>query len=187
MLVYLYIEPSIGLTSCEDALVAPQPERIDIWSAVRTHPLELPLFHIVGLIAFASCSIYRDFRRADDIPPPHPVHPTHQRENTTLVGLTTVRPENHMLHHARESTLNYSDPPIVDMIFGTFENPKVPLPIWLWDGASTALSITRAGSPVSQNRQWQVEEFMSTYYGTEPMLWYTGLLPPRFDVRTDLG
>ena len=64
-------------------------ERIDIWSAVRTHPLELPIFHIVGLIRLHGRvqPIEGDFRRADHVPPPHPVHSTHQRENTALAGL----------------------------------------------------------------------------------------------------
>ena len=55
------------------------------------------------------------------------------------LGYIIVRPENHMLHHAREKHhSNYSDLPIVDMLFGTFENPKdPPAEFGFWDGAST--------------------------------------------------
>ena len=41
------------------------------------------------------------------------------------LGYIVARPESHMLHHAREAHhSNYADLALVDMIFGTFENPK---------------------------------------------------------------
>ncbi len=41
------------------------------------------------------------------------------------VGFIIQRPESHTLHHARGiHKYNYSDLPIIDIIFGTFKNPK---------------------------------------------------------------
>jgi len=41
------------------------------------------------------------------------------------LGFIIQRPESHCVHHARGShTCNYSDLPLWDMLFGTFENPK---------------------------------------------------------------
>ena len=41
------------------------------------------------------------------------------------IGFIIQRPESHTLHHARGiHKYNYSDLPIIDIIFGTFKNPK---------------------------------------------------------------
>ena len=85
-------------------------------------------------------SIEGDFRRADDIPPHLIQYIQHTNVKTPRwLGYIIVRPENHMLHHAREKHhSDYSDLPIVDMLFGTFENPiEPPAEFGFWDGAST--------------------------------------------------
>ena len=115
-------------------------ERIDIWSSVRTHPLELPLFHIVGLIAFAvvfnlsketsgglmTFLLLIQYIQHTNVKTPR------------WLGYIIVRPENHMLHHARHvHRSNYADLPIIDMLFGTFECPeKPPKDVGFWNGAS---------------------------------------------------
>lgn len=41
------------------------------------------------------------------------------------VGYIIQRPESHCLHHARDlHGYNYADLPLIDMVFGTFRNPK---------------------------------------------------------------
>ncbi len=55
-----------------------------------------------------------------------------------VLGYIIARPENHMLHHARgKHRANYSDLPVVDMLFGTFEVPKLPPDdVGFWNGTS---------------------------------------------------
>jgi len=41
------------------------------------------------------------------------------------LGLIVQRPESHSRHHERDIHAgNYADLPIVDMLFGTFDNPR---------------------------------------------------------------
>ncbi|MEL7296391.1 MAG: sterol desaturase family protein [Pseudomonadota bacterium] len=41
------------------------------------------------------------------------------------IGFFVQRPESHCVHHARAAhTMNYSDLPLWDMLFGTFHNPR---------------------------------------------------------------
>ena len=55
-----------------------------------------------------------------------------------LLGYFIVRPENHMLHHARnEHRSNYADLPLIDLIFGSLRCKKgEPPEVGFWDGAS---------------------------------------------------
>src|SRR5690606_26946794 len=54
------------------------------------------------------------------------------------LGFLIARPERHALHHGRgHPRKNYADVPLVDMLFGTFENPEqAPARTGFWDGAS---------------------------------------------------
>ena len=106
-------------------------ERIDIWSAVRTHPLELPLFHIVGLIAFAvvfnlsketsgglmTFLLLIQYIQHTNVKTPRWLGYIIVR----LKGTCCTTPE-------KSTTSRLLDLPIVDMLFGTFENPIEPLP-----------------------------------------------------------
>ena len=69
------------------------------------------------------------------------------------LGYIIARPENHMLHHARDQHhSNYSDLPIVDMLFGTFENPVVaPTEFGFWDGASQQVIDQFLGREIVKN------------------------------------
>ena len=55
-----------------------------------------------------------------------------------------------MLHHARtKHATNYADFPIIDMLFGTFENPETaPEQVGFWDGASRQLGPMLMGKDV---------------------------------------
>ena len=55
------------------------------------------------------------------------------------VGYFIQRPESHSIHHGRGiHHYNYSDFPLIDMIFGTFKNPKnYEKETGFYDGASS--------------------------------------------------
>lgn len=54
------------------------------------------------------------------------------------LGYFVQRPESHTIHHARGiHARNYADLPIIDMLFGTFDNPRrFEHATGFWDGAS---------------------------------------------------
>lgn len=54
------------------------------------------------------------------------------------LGYLVQRPESHTVHHARGvHAHNYSDLPVIDMLFGTFQNPEgYELETGFYDGAS---------------------------------------------------
>lgn len=54
------------------------------------------------------------------------------------LGYVVQRPESHTIHHARGiHAKNYADLPLIDMLFGTFENPRrFEHVTGFWDGAS---------------------------------------------------
>jgi sterol desaturase/sphingolipid hydroxylase (fatty acid hydroxylase superfamily) len=54
------------------------------------------------------------------------------------LGYLVQRPESHTIHHARGiHAKNYADVPFIDMLFGTFENPRrFEHATGFWDGAS---------------------------------------------------
>lgn len=57
------------------------------------------------------------------------------------IGYIIQRPESHTIHHAKGiHKYNYTDLPIIDMIFGTFQNPKMyEHEIGYYTGASNRL------------------------------------------------
>jgi sterol desaturase/sphingolipid hydroxylase (fatty acid hydroxylase superfamily) len=54
------------------------------------------------------------------------------------LGYIVQRPESHTIHHARGvHAKNYADLPLIDMLFGTFENPRsYEHATGFWHGAS---------------------------------------------------
>ena len=54
------------------------------------------------------------------------------------LGYFVQRPESHTIHHARGvHAKNYADLPVIDMLFGTFENPRgYEHATGFWNGAS---------------------------------------------------
>lgn len=54
------------------------------------------------------------------------------------LGYVVQRPESHTVHHARGiHAKNYADLPLIDMLFGSFENPRrFEHVTGFWDGAS---------------------------------------------------
>ena len=102
-------------------------ESLDVWGAYYLHPLDvvffttwsaLVMFPILGLsaeaggIAVAFITFCGIFQHAN-ISTPH------------WLGYLVQRPESHVIHHAKDvQHCNYADLPLIDMIFGTFHNPR---------------------------------------------------------------
>jgi sterol desaturase/sphingolipid hydroxylase (fatty acid hydroxylase superfamily) len=102
-------------------------ERVDIWGALVFHPLDVVGFSFVGslgLVGLVGVSV-----------------PAAVITNATVFFISTVqhaniktphwlgylvgRPEMHGVHHQRGvHAYNYCDLPFIDMLFGTFNNPK---------------------------------------------------------------
>lgn len=68
------------------------------------------------------------------------------------LGYIVQRPESHTVHHARGiHAKNYADLPLVDMLFGTFENPcRFEHPTGFWHGASARVLDMLLGRDVSR-------------------------------------
>lgn len=68
------------------------------------------------------------------------------------LGYFVQRPESHSIHHARGvHAKNYADLPLIDMLFGTFENPRRFEPAsGFWDGASARVLDMLLGRDVSR-------------------------------------
>jgi len=58
------------------------------------------------------------------------------------MGYVIQRPESHTIHHGRGvHANNYSDLPVIDMIFGTFRNPAgYEIETGFYDGASARVA-----------------------------------------------
>lgn len=102
-------------------------ERLDTWSAYWFSPLDMAGFTLVSslcltlgvglsaqattvvLLAASFCAIFQ-----------------HANIRTPRwLGYVIQRPESHSLHHERGvHARNYSDLPLFDILFGTFENPR---------------------------------------------------------------
>jgi len=81
------------------------------------------------------------------------------------LGFFIVRPESHSVHHERGvHKYNYCDVPLIDMLFGTFRNPKEIVPeAGFYQGASLEIPKMIAGFDVS-----------SSYAGPSPVPSPTG-------------
>lgn len=129
-------------------------ERLDVWSQFRFHPLDyagwvvmssLSSVGVLGLSMPAAVVTGLAIGLLGLI--------GHANLRTPRwLGYVVARPENHMLHHARDvHRSNYADFPVIDMVFGTFENPEVaPAQVGFWDGASSDLGALLLGRDVTQ-------------------------------------
>ncbi len=102
-------------------------ERLDTYGALFHSPLDMIGFTLIGSISFA---LFLGL-------PPQTITVIILVLNFTAffqhaniktprwIGYIIQRPESHSLHHGRGlHKYNYADFPVVDMIFGTFQNPK---------------------------------------------------------------
>jgi len=129
-------------------------ERIDIWSAMRFHPLD-----VVGWTVVSSVSVILLFGVSLEAALLNALLANaiawfgHTNIATPRwLGYIVARPENHALHHARGvHAKNYADIPLVDMLMGTFENPRAfPEAVGFWDGASDQLVPLMLGLDVTE-------------------------------------
>lgn len=67
------------------------------------------------------------------------------------LGYFVARPEMHAAHHERGvHRSNYCDLPLIDMIFGTYNNPKsAPREAGFFDGASDRIGSLLAGRKIA--------------------------------------
>jgi len=102
-------------------------ERLDAYGSLFHSPLDMIGFTVVGSVSFALLVGL----------PPQAVTillfivnflAFFQHANITTprwLGYIVQRPESHSIHHGKGiHRNNYADLPLIDMIFGTFENPK---------------------------------------------------------------
>ena len=134
-------------------------ERIDVWSTWRAHPIEQVFYTVssvlvsVGLMGTTSQAAF-----GVSIVLLLVGHLQHSNLRTPRwLGYWVARPENHMLHHARGAhVLNYSDFPIIDMMFGTFALPDAPpKDVGFWHGASRRVLGMIGGLDVTIDRDSQ--------------------------------
>lgn len=106
------------------------PRRIELLTSFYKHPVEIginsllssALVYLLLGCDLAAAAIYTfliaiaEFFYHLNIKTPH------------WLGYIIQRPESHRVHHQRgRHTNNYADLPFLDMIFGTFINPKLPV------------------------------------------------------------
>lgn len=118
-------------------------ERLDAYGSLFHSPLDMIGFTLVGSVSFAlliglpSQSItlllfvinFLAFFQHANIKTPR------------WIGFIVQRPESHSIHHGRGIHKdNYADLPLIDMIFGTFQNPKnYEKETGFYDGASNRI------------------------------------------------
>ena len=115
-------------------------ERIDVWSTWRSHPFEQVLYTASSvLVSVGLMGTTGEAAFLVSIILLVVGHLQHSNIKTPRwLGYWVARPENHMLHHARGAHVhNYSDFPVIDMLFGTFALPeRPPSDVGFWHGAS---------------------------------------------------
>lgn len=103
------------------------PQRLDVPGATVFHPFELGMlnFMLIGTLVFVLgvqplaaaivgaligfCGMFQHWNV----------------KTPRWLGYVIQRPEAHCIHHQRNvHAKNYSDLPLIDMLFGTFENPE---------------------------------------------------------------
>lgn len=118
-------------------------ERLDAYGSLFHSPLDMIGFTLVGSVSFAlliglpSQSItlllfvinFLAFFQHANIKTPR------------WIGFIVQRPESHSIHHGRGiHKYNYADLPLIDMIFGTFQNPQnYEKETGFYDGASNRI------------------------------------------------
>ena len=131
-------------------------ERIDIWSSMIFSPLGMvawtfvasfALVFLVGISAQAAMVValintFLAFWQHSNLRTPQ------------WIGYIIVRPESHTLHHHRGvHGYNYSDLPVIDMLFGTFRNPtseEADRPVGFYEGASNRVLPMLVGIDVTR-------------------------------------
>ncbi len=103
------------------------PQRVDIPSSTVFHPFELVMQNVIAIGAMVFV-LGLDPLAAALIGYLAAFYGLFQHWNVKtprFLGYFIQRPEAHCLHHERNvHARNYADLPVIDMLFGTFENPE---------------------------------------------------------------
>jgi sterol desaturase/sphingolipid hydroxylase (fatty acid hydroxylase superfamily) len=106
------------------------PRRIEVLTSFYKHPVEITLnsilsaaiaYALLGIsvhaaVLYTALTAVAEFFYHWNVQTPHWLGPIFQR------------PESHRVHHKRSyHTNNYADLPVFDIMFGTYENPQVPV------------------------------------------------------------
>jgi sterol desaturase/sphingolipid hydroxylase (fatty acid hydroxylase superfamily) len=129
-------------------------ERVDVFGAFLFHPFDVVGFSVMGSVALvllvgvspAAAGLANVIVFATVV-----FGHTNVRTPRWL-GYFVQRPENHGVHHQRGvHAYNYADLSIVDIVFGTFQNPETwKEPAGFYDGASQRVGEMLIGRDVSE-------------------------------------
>lgn len=151
-------------------------ERVDLFGAFLFHPMDIvglslvssvSLVWILGLTVPAAIgamvfTMFMTIFQHSNIRTPH------------WLGYLVQRPEAHCIHHERGvHAYNYADLPVVDMIFGTFRNPRTfEGEVGFYQGASARLLPMLFGRDVGtapEDLAAEVAEGRSVQGGNQPV------------------
>lgn len=137
-------------------------ERMDAWGAFYFSPMDMIGFTALGSLAltliigidpqavtvFLLATVFLGIFQHTNVRTPR------------WLGYIIQRPESHGVHHARKVHFkNFSDLPIFDILFGTFENPKgYAHEAGFWDGASARIGDMLMFRDVAKMKLGRVEE-----------------------------
>jgi sterol desaturase/sphingolipid hydroxylase (fatty acid hydroxylase superfamily) len=102
------------------------PQRLDMPGATVFHPFELVLQNVllIGTLVFVLGLEPLAAALVASIAGFYAMFQHWNVRTPRWLGYVIQRPESHCIHHQRNvHAKNYSDLPLVDMLFGTFENP----------------------------------------------------------------
>ena len=128
-------------------------ERVDVYGAFWFHPLDMIGFTLKGSLAL----VWIVGLSVEAVIPIVLINSfmaifTHANVRTPRwLGWFIARPEMHAAHHERGvHRSNYCDLPLIDMIFGTWSNPKTaPKEAGFHDGASSELGALLIGKKLA--------------------------------------
>ena len=118
-------------------------ERIDVWGAFWFHPLDMVGWALLGsLCLVGGFGVQAEAAIVVSLLSTFMAMFTHANIRTPRwLGWFVSRPEMHATHHERGvHRYNYSDLPVIDMLFGTYRNPRTfDAQAGFYDGASLKL------------------------------------------------
>lgn len=117
-------------------------ERLDVYGAFWFSPLDIVGWSLVPSVALTLLGLPPAAATATILVITFLAIFQHANLRTPRwLGFIVQRPESHTIHHARGiHAKNYADLPLVDMLFGTFENPRrFEHATGFWDGASARM------------------------------------------------
>jgi len=129
-------------------------ESLDAFGAYYLHPFDAAVFTTIGsLVLFPLLGLSIEAGLVTALFMTFNAMFQHANINTPhWLGYLVQRPESHNIHHGRAiHRYNYSDLPLLDMMFGTFNNPRTraEVPCGFYKGASNRLLDMLLGKDVS--------------------------------------